>query len=158
MNFQKYILCNREDLSESYVKKAEKELSHLATLIGPDDGDIDYIINQHASTHRTIYEDTAVKKYLLFLNKDKARIKELENSLSIALNINDQYQRENKVLKKRAEEAEGENTIIKGIGQNSPEMKALKAENDNLKNQLAISKDEHQYDLKVYQEEIQKKR
>ena len=30
---------------------------------------------------------------------------------------------ENKKLKKRAEEAEGENTIIKGIGQNSPEMK-----------------------------------
>ena len=122
MNFQKYILCNREDLSESYVQKAEKELSHLATLIGPDDGDIDYIINQHASTHRTIYEDTAVKKYLLFLNKDKARIKELENSLSIALDLNDQYQRENK----------------------------------NLKVQLATSKDEHQYDLKVYQEEIQK--
>jgi len=156
MNFQKYILCNREDLSESYVKKAEKELSHLATLIGPDDDDINYIINQHASTHRTIYEDTAVKKYLLFLNKDKVRIKELENSLSIALNINDQYQRENQVLKKRAEEAEGENTIIKGIGQNSPEMKALKAENNNLKNQLAISQDEHQYDLKVYQQEIQK--
>jgi hypothetical protein len=156
MNFQKYILCNREDLSESYVQKAEKELSHLATLIGPDDDDINYIINQHASTHRTIYEDTAVKKYLLFLNKDKVRIKELENSLSIALNINDQYQRENQVLKKRAEEAEGENTIIKGIGQNSPEMKALKAENNNLKNQLAISQDEHQYDLKVYQQEIQK--
>ena len=32
---------------------------------------------------------------------------------------------ENKKLKKRAEEAEGENTIIKGIGNNSPEMKAL---------------------------------
>ena len=34
---------------------------------------------------------------------------------------------ENKKLKKRAEEAEGENTIIKGIGQNSPEMRALQA-------------------------------
>ena len=32
---------------------------------------------------------------------------------------------ENKKLKKRAEEAEGENTIIKGIGTNSPEMKEL---------------------------------
>ena len=51
------------------------------------------------------------------------RIEELDNSLSIALDVNDKYQRENKVLKKRAEEAEGENTIIKGIGQNSPEMK-----------------------------------
>jgi len=34
---------------------------------------------------------------------------------------------ENRKLKKRAEEAEGENTIIKGIGNNSPEMKALQA-------------------------------
>ena len=42
MNLQRYLLYNREDLSESYVQKAEKELSHLATLIGPDDGDIDY--------------------------------------------------------------------------------------------------------------------
>ena len=155
MNFQKYILCNREDLSESYVKKAEKELSHLATLIGPDDDDINYIINQHASTHRTIYEDTAVKKYLLFLNKDKVRIKELENSLSIALNINDQYQRENQVLKKRAEEAEGENTIIKGIGQNSPEMKALQKEVGELKAELARAKEDHQYDNLVHKRELE---
>ena len=41
------------------------------------------------------------------------RIEELDNSLSIALDVNDKYQRESKVLKKRAEEAEGENTIIK---------------------------------------------
>ena len=33
---------------------------------------------------------------------------------------------ENKKLKKRAEEAEGEVTIIKGIGNNSPEMKSLR--------------------------------
>jgi len=31
----------------------------------------------------------------------------------------------NLALKKRAQEAEGENTIIKGIGNNSPEMKEL---------------------------------
>ena len=30
-------------------------------------------------------------------------------------------------MKKRAQEAEGENTIIKGIGNSSPEMKALQA-------------------------------
>ena len=39
---------------------------------------------------------------------------------------------ENKKLKKRAEEAEGEVTIIKGIGNNSPEMKALRKENQEL--------------------------
>ena len=54
------------------------------------------------------------------------RVEELENSLSIALDINDKYQRENVALKKRAQEAEGETSIVKGIGMNSPEMKALK--------------------------------
>ena len=34
---------------------------------------------------------------------------------------------ENKKLKKRAEEAEGETSIVKGIGQNSPEMRAAQA-------------------------------
>ena len=38
----------------------------------------------------------------------------------------DRLNDENKKLKKRVEEAEGENTIIKGIGLNSPEMKALR--------------------------------
>ena len=55
------------------------------------------------------------------------RVTELENSLSIALEVNDKYQRENKKLKKRAQEAEGETTIVKGIGMNSPEMKAAQA-------------------------------
>ena len=53
------------------------------------------------------------------------KVEELENSLSIALEVNDKFQRENVKLKKRAQEAEGENTIIKGIGNSSPEMKAL---------------------------------
>ena len=42
---------------------------------------------------------------------------------------------ENKKLKKRAEEAEGENTIIKGIGQNSPEMKVLEQQKEYLQSQ-----------------------
>ena len=83
------------------------------------------------------------------------RIEELDNSLSIALDINDKYQRENKVLKKRAEEAEGENTIIKGIGQNSPEMKALQKEVEELKAQLARAKEDHQYDNLVHQKELE---
>ena len=37
----------------------------------------------------------------------------------------EKLEEENKKLKKRAQEAEGENTIIKGIGNNSPEMRAL---------------------------------
>jgi len=38
--------------------------------------------------------------------------------------------------KKKREEAEGENTIIKGIGQNSPEMKTLRKENEELRKEM----------------------
>jgi len=53
------------------------------------------------------------------------RIEELENSLSIALDINDKLQRENKKVSDRVRAAEGETSIIKGIGINSPEMRAV---------------------------------
>ena len=50
-------------------------------------------------------------------------------------------------LKKRAQEAEGENSIIKGIGQNSPEMKAAKAKIKELEGTLVSAQninDDHQ--------------
>jgi len=105
------------------------------------------------------------------------RVKELDNSLTIALDINDKYQRENKYLKdkikesgeinklhqelneklkKRAQEAEGELTIIKGIGNTSPEMKALQKENEELTKELSREKEEHQYDSLVHAKELEK--
>ena len=51
------------------------------------------------------------------------RIEELDNSLSIALEVNDNYQRENKKLKDQARAAEGETSIGKAVGMNSPEMR-----------------------------------
>ena len=87
---------------------------------------------------------------------DEKRIKELENSLSIALENVDKYQRDHNKLKKRVEEAEGENTIIKGIGLNSPEMKALRKENEELKAELAREKEDHQYDNLVHEKEVEK--
>ena len=72
------------------------------------------------------------------------RVEELENSLSIALDINDKYQRENVVLKKLAREAEGETSIVKGIGMNSPEMReaneTIKELRQRINELLAISK------------------
>ena len=50
-----------------------------------------------------------------------------------------ELQRENEKLKKRAQESEGENSIVKGIGTNSPEMKALKERVKELDNSLAIA-------------------
>ena len=50
-------------------------------------------------------------------------------------------------LKKRAQEAEGETTIVKGIGMNSPEMKAAKAKIKELEGILVSAQninDDHQ--------------
>ena len=58
-----------------------------------------------------------------------------------------ELQVENRKLKKRAQEAEGELTIIKGIGSNSPEMKALQARVNELEGRLGSAQDindEHQ--------------
>ena len=57
---------------------------------------------------------------------------------------------ENKKLKKRVEEAEGENTIIKGIGNNSPEMRTLKDQVNSLTAQLK------EKDLQIEQEAVYK--
>ena len=55
------------------------------------------------------------------------RVEELEKSLSIALEVNDNYQRENKKLKDNVKVAEGETSIVKAVGINSPEMRAAQA-------------------------------
>ena len=83
------------------------------------------------------------------------RVKELDKSLSIALDINDKYQRENKKLKEQVRDAEGETSIIKAVGLNSPEMKALQKEVEELKAELARSKEEHQYDNLVHEKELE---
>jgi len=98
----------------------------------------------------------------------QARVKQLDKSLAIALEINDKFQRENVALKKRAQEAEGELIIIKGIGNTSPEMRALQDKLkeagrinklhqeliEKLKADLSRVKEEHQYDNLVHQKEL----
>ena len=58
-------------------------------------------------------------------------------------------------LKIKVREAEGETSLIKAVGMNSPEMKALKKENEELKAELARAKEEHQYDNLVHQHELE---
>jgi len=103
------------------------------------------------------------------------RVKELENSLSISLEVNDNYQRENKKLKENVRVAEGETSIIKAVGINSPEMEELKKQKEYLQSQcrkagramlelnakyeaaladLAREKEERQYDNMVHQKEL----
>jgi uncharacterized small protein (DUF1192 family) len=56
--------------------------------------------------------------------------------------------------KKRRQECEGELTIIKGIGNNSPEMKALQKEIEKVKAELAREKEDRQYDDLVHKREL----
>ena len=65
----------------------------------------------------------------LLRNKNK-RIKELDKSLSIALNINDKYQRENKALKDDIKEAREINKLHQEL-------------NGNLRVKLELEKKEH---------------
>ena len=50
--------------------------------------------------------------------------------------------------KKKRQEAEGETTIVKGIGMNSPEMKRLQGEVDALKSQLHTDNEKSQKRIK----------
>jgi len=50
-----------------------------------------------------------------------------------------ELQRENEKLKKRVHDAEGETSIVKAIGTNSPEMKELKERLKELDNSLAVA-------------------
>ena len=63
----------------------------------------------------------------------------------------DMYEKEHKLR----QEAEGELTIIKGIGNNSPEMNKLKEENEQLKADLARAKEDHQYDNLVHKKALE---
>jgi|TARA_R110000765_G_scaffold132271_1_gene230752 chromosome segregation ATPase len=61
--------------------------------------------------------------------------------------------------KKKRQEAEGELTIIKGIGNNSPEMKALEKRIKELENSLSIAleiNDNYQRELKEVKEDNKK--
>ena len=58
------------------------------------------------------------------------------------------YEREHKLR----QEAQGETTIVKGIGMNSPEIKILKSEVEALKQQLHTDRDRAQARIKELEE------
>ena len=49
--------------------------------------------------------------------------------------------------KKKREEAEGELTIIKGVGNNSPEMKSLQAQVEELKKNIELVREDGQAEI-----------
>ena len=60
----------------------------------------------------------------------------------------DMYEKQHKLR----QEAQGETTIVKGIGMNSPEMKILKSEVEALKQQLHTDRDKAQARIKELEE------
>tara|TARA_R110002020_G_scaffold240121_1_gene452760 strand:- start:342 stop:692 length:351 start_codon:yes stop_codon:yes gene_type:complete len=104
---------------------------------------------------KRIKEDRGPLDLTLKIEQLELSNKKLKDQVKEAGKINQLHQELCEELKKRAQEAEGENTIIKGIGQNSPEMKALQKEVEELKAELSRAKEDHQYDNLVHQNELQ---
>ena len=77
------------------------------------------------------------------IKDDSGRVKELENSLSIALDNVDKYQRENKDLKDKIKEAGKINQLHQELC-------------EKLKTDLARAKEDHQYNNLVHQKDIKR--
>jgi hypothetical protein len=114
-----------------------------------DRGDLDltFLIEQHK---KEIWEwKQKESKWLSdknILEGSKKIIEELSAKLVVIGKVNLE-------LKKRAQEAEGENTIIKGIGNTSPEMRELqervKRLDQSLANALEINENHQRYNGKL---------
>ena len=81
--------------------------------------------------NRKIVEELSV--LIIDLKKDIDRLEEENSNIR---RIDSSHQDLNGTLQKQLREAEGELSIIKGIGNNSPEMKKLQLENKNLKEKV----------------------
>ena len=96
--------------------------------------DLTFLAEQHAK------EIWALKEQI---SKQSEELTVLRGTKDVVVRISNELIR----MKKRAQEAEGENTIIKGIGSNSPEMKNLQARVKELEESLAAAlgiNDDHQ--------------
>ena len=88
--------------------------------------DIAILVEQHAK------EIWALKQEL---SKASQELTVLHGTKGVVVSLSNELTR----MRKRAQEAEGELTIIKGIGNTSPEMKELRARIKELDNSLAIA-------------------
>ena len=94
----------------------------------------------------------------MMTESDIERIKRGPNDLEERI---EQLMKQKEILKAackkagaRIGELEGEISIIKGIGMNSPEMREAKARIEELKADLARAREDHQYDKLVYENEL----
>ena len=102
--------------------------------------DLTFLVEQHAK------EVWALKQEL---SKASEEITVLRGTKDVVVRLSNELVR----MKKRAQEAEGENTIIKGIGNTSPEMKDLQARvkqlDASLANSLEINENHQRYNGKL---------
>ena len=105
---------------------------------GPQD--LTFLVEQHAK------EVWALKQEL---SKASEELTILRGTKEVVVRLSNELVK----IKKRAQEAEGENTIIKGIGNSSPEMKALQARvkqlEASLTNALEINESHQRYNGKL---------
>ena len=80
----------------------------------------------------------------------------LEDQLSEVINDRLGWKLKHEKEHKLRLDAELETSLVKAVGQNSPEMKALKKEVEELKADLARAKEDHQYDNLVHKRELEK--
>ena len=102
--------------------------------------DLTFLVEQHAKEVWALKQELAkASEEITVLNGTKQVVASLSNELVR--------------MKKRAQEAEGENTIIKGIGNSSPEMRALQARvkqlDESLANALEINESHQRYNGKL---------
>ena len=88
--------------------------------------DIAILVEQHAK------EIWALKQEL---SKASQELTVLHGTKGVVVSLSNELTR----MRKRAQEAEGETSIVKAVGSNSPEMKELKARVKELDNSLAIA-------------------
>ena len=96
--------------------------------------DLTFLVEQHAK------EIWALKEQV---SKQSEELTVLRGTKDVVVRLTSELVR----MKKRAQEAEGELTIIKGIGNTSPEMKNLQARVKELEESLAVAlgiNDDHQ--------------
>ena len=96
--------------------------------------DLTFLVEQHAK------ETWALKEQI---SKQSEELTVLRGTKDVVVRLTNELVR----MKKRAQEAEGELTIIKGIGNTSPEMKNLQARVKELEDSLAAAlgiNDDHQ--------------
>ena len=82
----------------------------------------------------------------------------LEDQLSEVINDRLGWKLKHEKEHKLRLDAELETSLVKAVGQNSPEMKAAKKEVEELKAALARAKEDHQFDNLVHKRELEKMR